>query len=396
MAFSLQPDHLNSHIKFTGVHMNFDFTQQEQKLLKEIHDIMPEFTGERGLEDKDHIEAEKSLRESLSRLAETSYLKLGIVKDENILGLCVMMGAMEIVSSFSQSLYLSVEMSSRLFGRIISVFGNEEHKKKWLSPLLCGNKLGAVALSEKTMNIDNDPMTTSGVRENGLIKISGVKSYVINCTVADFTAVAGTMENKPAIFIVGKGAKGLIPEKPLVTMGYDGLLVSGLTLHECRINEGDVLGPFKDKSTFDKLKMWENQIIIGGSLGMMKASFESAKSYAKTHRSGGKPIIAYQEVAFKLAEMLTLFQTSQLFAYRAAWAAEAESRESEVLTCCAKVFCTEAAEKVSGSALQILSGEGYISGNAAERAYRCAKYGQIAGTSTEISRVKIGDAAIGA
>jgi alkylation response protein AidB-like acyl-CoA dehydrogenase len=239
-------------------------------------------------------------------------------------------------------------------------------------------------------------MATSGVRENGHIKISGVKSYVINCTVADFTAVAGTIENKPAIFIVGKGAKGLIPEKPLAAMGYDGLLVSGLTLNECRINEGDLIGPFEDKSVFDKLKMWENQIIIGGSLGMMKASFDSAKSYAKTHRTGGKPIIAYQEVAFKLAEMLTLYQTSQLFAYRAVWAAEAESRESEVLTYCAKVFCTEAAEQVSGSALRILSGEGYISGNAAERAYRCAKYGQIAGTSTEIARVKIGNAALGA
>lgn len=396
MAFRLQTNHLNSHIKFTGVHMNFDFTQQEQKLFKEIKDIMPELAGDRGPEDKNHVEAEKSLRESLSRLAETSYLKLGIVKDEEIPGLCAMMGAMEIVSSFSQSLYLSVEMSTRLFGRIVSTFGNKEQKKKWLSPVLCGKKLGAVALSEKSMNIDNDPMATSGVRENGFIKISGAKNYVINGPVADFIAVAGTMENKPALFIVEKGVKGLITGKRLATMGYDGIPISGLEFDECRINEREVIGPFEDKSTFDTLRMWENQIIIGGSLGMMKASFESAKAYAKTHKTGGKPIIAYQEVAFKLAEMLTLFQTSQLFAYRVAWAADAKSRESDVLTYCAKVFCTEAAETVSGSALRILGGEGYFSGNAAERAYRCAKYGQIAATSTEIARVKIGDAALGA
>jgi alkylation response protein AidB-like acyl-CoA dehydrogenase len=302
---------------------------------------------------------------------------------------------MEIVSSFSQSLYLSVEMSTRLFGRIINTFGNEEQKNKWFSPVLSGKKLGAVALSEKSMNIDNDPMATTGIRENATIRISGTKNYVINGPVADFTAVAGIIESKPAIFIVEKGAAGLIPGKSLVTMGYDGLSVSGLTLDECRIKECDVIGPFEDNSAFDTLKMWENQILVGGSLGMMKSSFESAKAYAKTHRTGGKPIIAYQEVAFKLAEMLTLFQTSQLFAYRAAWAADAKSRESEVLTYCAKVFCTEAAEKVSGSALQILSGEGYLSGNAAERAYRCSKYGQIAGTSTEIARVKIGNAALG-
>jgi len=376
--------------------MNFDFTQHEQKLFKEINDIMLKMAGEKYLEEKDTVNAGKTVREALIRLANSSYLKLGIVKDEEIPGLCVMMGAMEIVSSFSQSLYLSIEMSTRLFGRIISTFGNEEQKKKWLSPVLCGKKLGAVALSEKTMNIDNDQMETTGVRESALIKISGAKNYVVNGPVADFTAVAGIMENKPALFIVEKGTIGLIPGEHLVTMGYDGLFISGLTLDECRINGSDVIGPFEDKSAFDTLRMWENQIIIGGSLGMMKASFESAKIFAKTHKTGGKPIIAYQEVAFKLAEMLTLFQTSQLLAYRAAWAADAKSRESDILTYCAKVFCTEAAETVSGSALRILSGEGYISGNAAERAYRCAKYGQIAGTSTEIARVKIGNAALGA
>jgi alkylation response protein AidB-like acyl-CoA dehydrogenase len=127
----------------------------------------------------------------------------------------------------------------------------------------------------------------------------------------------------------------------------------------------------------------------------MKTAFESAKAYAKAHRTGGKPIIAFQEIGFKLSEMLTLFQTAQLFAYRTAWAADHNSKEAESLTLCAKVFCTESAEQVAGEALKILGGSGYISGNAAEQAYRCAKYGQIAGTSTEIARVKIGDAALG-
>lgn len=375
--------------------MNFDFTQQDRKLFKDINDIMVEMTGKRNLEGKDPADAEKTVREVLVRLGDSPYLKLGIVNDEDITGLCALMGAMEIVSSFSPSLFLSVEMSTRLFGRIISTFGKEEQKTKWLSPVLRGKKLGAVALSETTMNIDNDPMATTGVRKNGFIKISGVKNYVINGPIADFTAVAGIIENKPAIFIVEKGLKGLIPGKRLETIGFDGAVISGLTLDNCQVNEDQVIGPFEDRYVFSTLKIWENQIILGSSLGIMKSSFESARAYAKAHKTGGKPIIAYQEVGFKLAEMLTLFQTSQLFAYRAVCAAEGKNREAEVLTFCAKVFCTEAAEKVSGWALQILSGEGYISGNPAERAFRCAKYNQIAGTSTEISRVKIGDAAIG-
>jgi len=376
--------------------MNFDFTQQDLMLFKEINDIMLGLAGERTLEEKNPLSAESLVRKALGRLGNSSYLKLGIVKDEDIPGLCAMMGAMEIVSSHSPSIYLSIEMSTRLFGRIISTFGNEEQKNKWLSPVLSGKAIGAVALSEKAMNIDNDLMAATGIRENGFVKVKGEKSYVVNGPVADFTAVAGMMENKPALFIIEKGTKGLILGKRLETIGFDGTVFSGLTIENCRINEDQVIGPFGDKSILNTLRIWENQIILGSCLGMMKSSFESARTYAKTHKTGGKPIIAYQEVGFRLAEMLTLFQTSQLFAYRAVSAAEGKNREAEVLTYCAKVFCSEAAEKVSGWALQILSGEGYISGNPAERAYRCAKYNQIAGTSTEISRVKIGDAATGA
>ena len=376
--------------------MNFDFTQQDQKFFKDINDIMLQITGEGIPEGKDPALAEKMIRAALFLLGNSSYLKIGVIKDKEIPGMCALMNAMEIVSSFSPSLCLSVEMSSRLFGRIIGEFGNEEQKKKWFSPLVSGEIIGAVALSEKSMNIDNDPMSTAGIKENGFIRISGEKNYVINGPAADFTAVAGIIENKPAVFVVEKGTKGLSPGRNTTAMGYSGLPVSGLLLDGCLVNEENIIGPFEDKSIFGSIKMWENQILIGASLGIMKSSFESAKAYAKTHKSGGKPIIAYQEVAFKLAEMLTLFQTSRLFAYRVAWAADTQNKEADILTDCAKVFCTEAAETVSGGALRILSGEGYFSENSAERAYRCSKYGQIAGTSTEIARVKIGNAALGA
>ncbi|RPJ11045.1 MAG: hypothetical protein EHM30_15090, partial [Desulfobacteraceae bacterium] len=98
------------------------------------------------------------------------------------------------------------------------------------------------------MNIDNEPMTAAGVRENGFVRINAEKSYVINGPVADFTAVVGIMDNKPAIFIVEKGAGGLIPGKRLDMVGFDGAAVSGLTLDNCLISEDSVIGPFDDKS----------------------------------------------------------------------------------------------------------------------------------------------------
>jgi len=129
--------------------------------------------------------------------------------------------------------------------------------------------------------------------------------------------------------------------------------------------------------------------------GSYQAFSECGPDIAKGHRSGNKPIIAYQEVGFKLAEMVTIFQTARLLAYRAAWMAEAGDREGAVLAHCAKVFCAESAEEVASHALQILGGQGYLSGNPAEEAYRDAKYLQIAGTSSEISRMKIADGVLG-
>jgi len=82
-------------------------------------------------------------------------------------------------------------------------------------------------------------------------------------------------------------------------------------------------------------------------------------------------------------------------AYRTAWMVENEPKEAESQVLCAKVFCTESAEQVASEALKIFGGFGYVSGNIAEQVYRCAKYGQVAGTSTEIARVKIGDSALG-
>jgi alkylation response protein AidB-like acyl-CoA dehydrogenase len=244
------------------------------------------------------------------------------------------------------------------------------------------------------MNVENEPLKTKAKAEGDTVVISGRKQYVVNGPVADWVAVAGAIGDKNAIFLIEKNAAGLQLGDRIATVGYEGAAMCSLTLENCRIRADQVVGRFDPKEGLGKIRLWENQVIIGASLGLMKAAYESARDYAKTHKSGGKPVIAYQEVGFKLAEMLTLFQTSQLLAYRAAWTAEHTPEEVDSLTLCAKVLCTEASEEVAGKALQILAGAGYISGNAAERAYRCAKYGQIAGTSTEIARVKIGDYAL--
>lgn len=375
--------------------MNYDFSEKEFNFFVQIQALMGDFTKQTDQGKNDPDLSEKNTRAALSLLSQTPYLKLGLKDLPDYSGLVTLMGAMEILSAASPSLFLCVETSTRIFGRILSTWGSDAQKEKLLPALTGGQIIGAVGLSEDAMNVENDPLATTGTAQGDQVIISGHKQYVTNGPVADWFAVAGRMDGKNAVFLVKKGTKGLIIGEKTTTLGYEGASISKILLENCAVPLDQVILPKNDKEMLATLRLWENQVLIGASIGLMKRAFESAKTYAKAHRSGGKPIIAYQEVGFKLSEMLTLFQTSQLFAYRAAWAADAEPKEVESLTLCAKVFCTESAEKVASDAMKILGGAGFLSGNPVEEAFRCAKYGQIAGTSTEISRVKIGDVALG-
>ncbi len=214
---------------------------------------------------------------------------------------------------------------------------------------------------------------------------------MVNAPIADWIAVAGKTNDRLGFFLLKAGAEGLSVGRRLRTLGYDGVTFSPLSLQNCPVSSGSCLGPFEDDEPLRKARSWEDEILTAASLGVMRSALNSASEYARAHRSGGKPIIAYQEISFKLAEMLTLLQTAQLLAYRAAWMAETGDGEAELLGRCAKVFCAESAERVTSASMQILGQHGYLRGHPAEEGFRNAKYLQIAGTSTEISRVRIGD-----
>lgn len=372
--------------------MNYDFSDKEFNLFIEIFTLISEFAKDKNLEAEG---SGQYIRKALELLATTPYLKLGLEKEEDYSGLLTLSAAMEAIGSVSPSLLLAIESSTRIFGRMLSTWGSDAQKENLLAKLLEGKLIGTVALSEDAMNVDNDPLSTNGVADEEKIIIHGHKQYVINAHDADWFAVAGTMDGKNAVFLVEKNTEGLTIGEKATALGFQGVTVSGIALDNCAIPSDRVILPKDEKQMLNTLKLWENQVLIGLSLGLMKTAFESAKDYAKTHKTGGKPIIAYQEVGFKLSEMLTLFQTAQLFAYKAAWVAESDPKNAESLTLCAKVFCTESAEEVSAKAMNILGGAGFFSDNPVEQSYRYAKYGMIAGTSSEISRVKIGDMALG-
>jgi alkylation response protein AidB-like acyl-CoA dehydrogenase len=374
--------------------MNYDFSEKEQAFISGVENGLTGLVEKSGSQAQDLAVVDKDLRLALQQLAASGYTRTGYNADAG--GTQLLMAVMEKVAAVAPSFFLGIEMSCRMFGRLLDTWADSAVlTEDVLPPIRDGRAVGAVALSEAAMNTENQPLETIGTRDGRQVVINGMKSFVVNGPLADWIAVAGLFEEQAALFIIAKETPGLVLGERLVTSGYEGAAICGLTLDACRIPDSQVVAELDPREMLSCLRLWENQIMMGASLGALKTAFETARDFAKTHKTGGKPAIAYQTVAFKLAEMMTLYQTAQLFAYRAAWTYDTQPKEAESLTWCAKVFCTEASEKVASSAMQILSGEGFLAGNPAERAYRNAKLGQICGTSTEIARVKIGDQVLG-
>ncbi len=374
--------------------MNFDMGEEESRVCGRIREL---FTGDAAAElmRMETLPVEdvwSATRRWFTLLGEAGYLTSSVEDGRNSVSLVV---NQEQLAALAPALFLSVEVSVRIFGRLVARFGSEDQKNAVLPDLISGKSIGAVALSENSMNIENDALNTTGVSSTDGFHVTGSKGHVVNAVIADWIAVAGKIDGREgsAFFLMEKESKGLYMGERLATLGYEGVPISPIELDNCPVPTTHVI--HMDSAALQRVRMWEDQVLTSASLGLMKRSFDIALQYAKTHRSGGKPIIAYQEVGFKLAEMLTLFQTAQLLAYRAAWMSESEDREADVLAHSAKVFCAESAEKVASDAMQILGGKGYVRGNPVEAGYRDAKYLQIAGTSTEISRMKIGDRILG-
>jgi alkylation response protein AidB-like acyl-CoA dehydrogenase len=373
--------------------MNFDIGETEQRICERVKAL---FAGDRG---GDAAQSNRCAPEAnrvqtlhgLASLAQTGYLTPGLADGRNSVSLVVIR---EQLAGLAPSLFLSVEYSTRIFGCLVAAYGTPEQKDAILPALANGNIIGAVALSEQGMNIDNDPIETVAVPSTDGWRLNGAKSHVLNAAIADRIAVAGRVADEPdtVFFLIEKDSHGLHVGQPLATLGLEGAVISPIHLKDCPVKPAHVIRSDRNNSILRRVRSWEDQVLAAAGLGLMQRAFDAAQAYAKSHKTGGKPIIAYQEIGFKLAEMLTIIQTAQLLAYRAAWMSESRDRESDTLTHCAKVFCAESAERIASEALQILGGRGYVEDNPAASGYRDAKYLQIAGTSTEISRMKIGDA----
>jgi alkylation response protein AidB-like acyl-CoA dehydrogenase len=172
------------------------------------------------------MEVRETTLHCLKNLGQAGYIALGLSDGKNAVSLTA---TQENLAAISPSLFLSVEVSARVFGRLVAFYGTPDQQEKILLPLKKGLVIGAVALSEGGMNIENDPLDTAGVSNDDGFRVSGSKGHVVNGPIADWIAVAGKVGDEIAFFLINKDSEGMSIGQRLTTLGYNGVAVSAVT-----------------------------------------------------------------------------------------------------------------------------------------------------------------------
>ena len=282
----------------------------------------------------------------------------------------------------------------------IFAFGTEEQKKKYLTPLAKGEKLGAFGLTEPNAGSDAGGTETTAVKEGDYYILNGEKIFITNADVAEtyvvFAVTTPDIGTKGiSAFIVEKGWEGFTFGDHYDKLGIRSSSTCQLLFNNVKVPKENLLGKEGDgfkiaMSTLDGGRIG----IAAQALGIAQGAFEHALEYAKEREQFGKPIAFQQAVSFKLADMATKLRTARFLIYSAAELKE-HHEPYGMESAMAKQYASDIALEVVNDALQIFGGSGYLKGMEVERAYRDAKITTIYEGTNEIQRVVIAAHLIG-
>ena len=300
----------------------------------------------------------------------------------------------EELARVSGSMAIIVSAHTSLGAGPLFLAGTPEQQERFLRPLASGAKLGAYGLTEPGAGSDSRGTTTRARRDGDEWVIDGAKQFITNAGVADIYIVVartGAAEDDGQIsaFVVEKGTPGFTFGRLEEKMGLHASATGELLFAGCRIPATNLLG---DEGEGDKLFLKTldgGRIGIGAmALGLAQAAFEAASAYAKERQQFGRPIGAFQGVAFKIADMATEIDAARLLVYRAAWLKDA-GKPYTTEAAMAKLYASEVAFRATNAAVQVHGGYGYVREYRVERYLRDAKLTEIGEGTSEIQRLVI-------
>lgn len=327
---------------------------------------------------------------------------LGITIDEKYGGLgsdvLTQTLVVEQMSRFAPGLAMTYAAHSNLCAHNIHRNANESLKEKYLPPLVRGEKIGALALTEPNAGSDAMSIRTRAVKKGDKYILNGTKIFITNGPVADiFLVYAKTQPELGAkgisAFIVEKDFPGFSVSRKIRKCGMRGSPTGELVFDNCEVPAENLVG--QENMGVNVMTSGldvERIVLAGGSVGMAEQALEYAVQYAVEREQFGQPIANFQMIQQKLADMYARTEAARLLVYRAADLAQKSPRggkgtELTKLAASAILFASETATWVCNEAVQIHGGYGYCLEFPVQNLWRDAKLYEIGAGTNEIRRI---------
>jgi len=373
--------------------MNFEYNETQSMIAQSIKDF-----------------AEKNIRPNIMEWDEAQIFPVSLFKQLGEMGFMGVLvpeeyggsglgyheyiTVVEEISKVDPSIGLSVAAHNSLCTNHILTFGNEEQKKKWLPKLATAEYIGAWGLTEHNTGSDAGGMNTTAVKDGDDWIVNGAKNFITHAISGDIAVVIVRTGEKGdskgmTAFVFEKGMKGFTSGKKENKLGMRASETAELVFDSCRVPDANRLGDV-GQGFVQAMKILDGgRISIGAlSLGIAKGAYEAALKYSKERHQFGQPISSFQGISFKLADMATEIEASELLLHKAAFLKQ-QHKPVTTLGAMAKMYASEACVKIANEAVQIHGGYGYTKDYPVEKFYRDAKLCTIGEGTTEIQKLVI-------
>lgn len=307
--------------------------------------------------------------------------------------------AVEELSKYCGTTGVILSAHTSLCAAPILEHGTEEQKMKYLPDLASGRKLGGFGLTEPNAGTDAGNQQTTAVEMEDHWLLNGSKIFITNGGEAEtYVVIAGTGRNakgglEMTAFIVEKGWEGFTFGKHEKKMGIRGSATCELIFENVKIPKENLLGKRGDGFKIAMKTLDGGRIgIAAQALGIAEGALNETVAYVKQRKQFGRPIAAFQNTQFQLADMATQCAAARALVYIAADAKEAKLPTLSVNAAQAKLFASETAMAVTTKAVQLHGGYGYTREYPVERMMRDAKITEIYEGTSEVQRMVISGA----
>jgi len=300
----------------------------------------------------------------------------------------------EEISKVDPSIGLSIAAHNSLCTNHILQFGSEAQKQRWLPKLASGEWIGAWGLTEHNTGSDAGGMNSTAVRDGDDWIINGTKNFITHGSSGDIAVVVVRTGEKGdsygmTAFAIERGTPGFSAGKKENKLGMRASETAELVFDQCRIPDENRLGEI-GSGFIQSMKILDGgRISIAAlSLGIARGAYEASLKYSSERVQFGKPINSFQGISFKLAQMATDIEASELLMHKACYEKNSGKRMTKISAMC-KLFASETCVRVANEAVQIFGGYGYSKEFPVEKYYRDSKLCTIGEGTSEIQKVVI-------